>query len=73
MTRDDAAFERAKQLWMSQIEAHPDNTTILGNAASFLTLSDKTKCGELLRRAKTLEPDNPALDGTARRTSTRWR
>ena len=44
---------------MSQIETHPESTAILGNAASFVTLCDKTKCGELLRRAKTLEPDNP--------------
>ncbi len=56
---NDAAYERARQLWMSQIEAHPNNTAILGNAAGFFTLCDKTKCGELLRRAKTLEPDNP--------------
>ena len=26
---------------------------------SFLTCSDKAKCGELLRRARSLEPDNP--------------
>ena len=56
---DGAAYELARQLWMSQIESHPQNTVILGNAASFLTLCDKTKCGELLRRAKTLEPENP--------------
>jgi len=56
---DGAAYELARQLWMSQIETHPENTAILGNAASVLTLCDKTKCGELLRRAKTLEPDNP--------------
>ena len=59
MTLWGAAYERAKQLWMSQIEAYPDNTAILGNAARLLTLCDKTKCGELLRRAKALEPDNP--------------
>jgi hypothetical protein len=56
---DGAAYEQARQLWMSQIETNPQNIAILGNAASFLTLCDKTKCGELLRRAKTLEPDNP--------------
>jgi tetratricopeptide (TPR) repeat protein len=56
---DDPAYEQAMQLWMSQIEAHPENTVILGNAAGFLTPNDKTKCGELLRHAKTLEPDNP--------------
>ncbi len=56
---EGAAYELARQLWLSQIETHPENIEILGNAASFLTLSDRTKCGELLRRAKTLEPDNP--------------
>jgi hypothetical protein len=57
--RDGAAYERGVQLWMAQVAAQPDDTSILGNAARFLTNNDKVKCGELLRRARSLEPDIP--------------
>ncbi len=40
---DGAAYELARQLWMSQTETHPEDTAILGNAASFLTLCEKIK------------------------------
>jgi hypothetical protein len=56
---DGEAYERGRKLWMAQVEADPEDTTILGDAASFLTHSDKARCGELLRRARSLEPDNP--------------
>ncbi len=56
---DGAAYERGVQLWMAQVMAHPEDTSILGNAASFLTSNDKVQ-RELLRRARSLEPDNPA-------------
>jgi hypothetical protein len=57
--RDGAAYERGVQLWMAQVVAQPEDATILGNAAEFLTSNDKVQ-RELLRRARSLEPDNPA-------------
>jgi hypothetical protein len=56
---DGAAYERGVQLWMTHVAAQPEDTSILGNAAHFLINNDKVKCGELLRRARSLEPANP--------------
>jgi hypothetical protein len=56
---DGEAYKQGRKLWMEHVDAHPVNTAILGNAARFLSCSDKAKCGELLRRARSLEPDNP--------------
>jgi hypothetical protein len=56
---DGGDYDRAKGLWLGHVERHPDDTAILGNAASFFTLSDRTLSGQLLRRARSLEPDNP--------------
>src|SRR4051794_36737848 len=60
---DGEAYEQAKRLWLGHVETHPDDTAILGNAASFLTISERATSGELLRRARALEPDNPVWSG----------
>lgn len=60
LARDDlAAYTRAKQLWLAQIDSHRRDTRILGNAASFFTLNDGAMSEKLLREAQSLEPDNP--------------
>jgi hypothetical protein len=56
---DGGDYDRAKGLWLGHIERHPDDTAILGNAAQFFTRSDPPLSGQLLRRARSLEPDNP--------------
>jgi hypothetical protein len=53
------AYDRAKQLWLDQVKSHPENTTILGNAANFFLLNDKELCESLLTQARDLEPTNP--------------
>lgn len=53
------AFEMGKRLWLRHVEARPDDVRVLGNAASYLAIEDTTKCGEFLRRCRSLEPGNP--------------
>ena len=53
------AFERAKALWLAQIDKHPDNARVLGNASFFFRFVDEVVAGKLLRRCKKLEPGNP--------------
>ncbi|MGE5190925.1 MAG: HEAT repeat domain-containing protein [Deltaproteobacteria bacterium] len=58
--RDDQdAYAKAKQLWLAQIDSHPENTSILGNAARFFLLDDWETSETLLKRARDLEPANP--------------
>lgn len=56
---DGEAYFAAKELWLGQVEAHEENTAVLGNAARFLLLHDKDVAESLLNKAKALEPDNP--------------
>jgi tetratricopeptide (TPR) repeat protein len=53
------AYLKGRELWLAQVESHPRDTWILGNAASFFTLNDDVKSEELLEQARSLEPDNP--------------
>jgi hypothetical protein len=57
--QDSEVYRRGRERWMTWIEDHPEDTVILGNAAGFLTLSDKDRSAELLKRASSLEPDDP--------------
>jgi hypothetical protein len=58
--RDDAeAYAKAKQLWLDQVQAHPETTNVLGNAANFFILSDRQLSEELFKKARDLEPSNP--------------
>jgi hypothetical protein len=52
-------FADAKAAWDKQVDAHPTDTTILGNAAAFLDLPDPEAAGSLLRRAAAADPHNP--------------
>lgn len=56
---DGPSYATAKQLWLDQVETHPGNTKVLGNAASFFLLNDKPLCESLLLKARDLEPSNP--------------
>jgi hypothetical protein len=50
--------DKARAVWLQQIEANPDDPIIMGNAAKFFLIHDGARAGELLRRARDLEPDN---------------
>jgi tetratricopeptide (TPR) repeat protein len=53
------AFQRAKALWMQQIERHPDDLKVLHNAGEFLSLSDSKAALEVLQKAVDIDPNNP--------------
>jgi hypothetical protein len=56
---DNQGYREGKLLWADQLRAHPQDCIIIGHAARFLTLADRTLAAELLKRAKKLEPTNP--------------
>ncbi|HEV3446019.1 MAG TPA: hypothetical protein VG099_15365 [Gemmataceae bacterium] len=56
---DGEIYEQAKELWRRQIEANPDNMTILDNAARAFTHSDMEFSKWLWKKAQRLEPENP--------------
>jgi hypothetical protein len=56
---DPAGYARGKELWLEQVAAHPEDTTILGNAANFVLLYDCQLSETLLKKARDLEPANP--------------
>ncbi|HLN32364.1 MAG TPA: hypothetical protein VK395_31840 [Gemmataceae bacterium] len=56
---DGEVYDRARQLWLVQVEVNPTNATILGNAAQFFWGHDGTLSEELYRKAQAVEPQNP--------------
>jgi len=52
-------YQRGKQLWLQQVELHPDNVTILRNAASFFTVVEPESSRQLLEKAYDLNPEDP--------------
>jgi tetratricopeptide (TPR) repeat protein len=53
------AYQRGKQLWLQEVENHPENPRVLCNAAQFLTLSDGKTAREFLEKAWALDPNDP--------------
>jgi len=53
-------YQQAKQLWLAQVQKHPDNVTIVRNAAEFVSLWDRALGRELLEKVLLLEPGDPA-------------
>jgi len=51
-----ADHERLRAAWLSQVTAHPDNISILLNAAYFLAVEDKDEAKSVLERASVGEP-----------------
>jgi tetratricopeptide (TPR) repeat protein len=49
-------YQRGKQLWLEQVEKHPDNKQILENASNFLLFADRKTARELLEKALALDP-----------------
>jgi tetratricopeptide (TPR) repeat protein len=56
---DPQPYAVAKKLWLHHVSSHPRNTKILGNAAEFFLLNDFEQSEELLKQARSAEPDNP--------------
>lgn len=52
------SYQRAKQLWLQQVENHPGNPRVLRNAAQFLLAFDEKTARELLEKAWALVPGN---------------
>lgn len=52
-------YERGKQLWLEQVEKHPNSPAILRNAAEFLSLFDRKTSHDLLEKALALSPNDP--------------
>ena len=52
-------FVEIKKQWMETISRYPNNTKIIGNAASFVLMSNYDVAEKLLNKAQALEPDNP--------------
>jgi beta-lactamase regulating signal transducer with metallopeptidase domain len=57
---DGSVYEQAKTLWLKTVQANPKQVAILGNAASFCLLQDRTIAEDFLKQAQALEPLNPA-------------
>lgn len=57
---DPEGFTKAKDIWMKQVIDATADTKILGNAANFFQIHDRDIAMDLLRRAKTAAPKDPA-------------
>ena len=55
----DALYARMEAAWLRQLEAHPENPSVIRNAAQFSWLSDPARRLALLERGGALEPMNP--------------
>jgi hypothetical protein len=55
----DEAYTEAKRLWIVAMAAQPEHLGILDSASRFFARPDPALCGELLRRGKALEPEEP--------------
>jgi thiol-disulfide isomerase/thioredoxin/tetratricopeptide (TPR) repeat protein len=56
---DGQVYLQAKNLWFQQINKDPNNTMVIGNAAHFFLLNDSKLAESLLKKAQSLEPNNP--------------
>jgi hypothetical protein len=57
-TGSPEGYVRGKQLWLQQVDLHPDNQQILRNAAQFLSLTDGKIARELLEKASAFDPSD---------------
>lgn len=55
---NSAAFDSARAMWLGQVEAHPEDSRILGNAGVFLLREDPTRAMPLLDSANKIDPNN---------------
>lgn len=59
-------YQHGKQLWLAQVESHPDSPQIIHNAAQFVSLWDRALGRDLLEKSLRLNPsDNAAASALA--------
>jgi tetratricopeptide (TPR) repeat protein len=56
---DGDAYDRGKQLWLKQVDAHGDDVELLDRAANYLLLDDRDQAEQLWKKAERLDPANP--------------
>jgi tetratricopeptide (TPR) repeat protein len=56
---NDSVYDQAKQIWLRHIEARQNDAAFLGETAQHFFLNDPKLAEELLKKAQTLEPENP--------------
>jgi tetratricopeptide (TPR) repeat protein len=61
-------YQRGKQLWLQEVEKHPDSPVILRNAAEYLLLYDRKVARELLEKAWLLSPGDAETSSMLART-----
>lgn len=59
----DDQYRDGKLLWIKQIESHPNNVVILGNASNYFGINDQDLSVKYLKKAQELEPANPKWPG----------
>jgi len=59
---DPEGYKRARQLWLSHIEARKTDAAMLGNLAKFFQMTDKPLAESALLQAKAVQPHNPQWD-----------
>jgi tetratricopeptide (TPR) repeat protein len=52
-------YAKAKSLWLANVDKHKDNAVVFSHAARFFLLSDRTIAEDFLKKAQSLEPENP--------------
>src|SRR5439155_1687900 len=55
---DGEAYGKACDLWRTQVEAHPNDLGVLGNAANFFMLHSRELSEAILQRAGELDPND---------------
>jgi len=68
---DGDAYEKAKQMWLKNIEEQGDNPRVLWHAAEFFTFADEALAADILQRGAVLEPENPDWDARPSRLESR--
>lgn len=56
---DASGYEQAKTAWLDAVKQHPQNASVLGNAAHFFLISEHKQAEELLEKAIQAAPDDP--------------
>jgi len=59
---DREGYDRAKALWLKQVEARKGEPRVLFNAADFFKLHDKLLAEDMLKKGQTLHPQDPGWD-----------
>ena len=64
---DGESYDEGRELWLEQVERHAFEPQVLGNAASYLMVSDREMARDLLLLAKEIDPAKCPSSGCVRR------